>query len=77
MTAFVIDLQAERNARIEEANRDDARRRLHAVCGLAINHMLGNLPGAAEAWAIIDKAEADLRPEDTEDAILARMETRS
>ena len=77
MTAFVIDFQAERTARIEEANRDDARRRLEAAAGMAATHMLAGLPGAAEAQAIMDKAFAERLPEElTEESILRQMENK-
>ena len=75
MTAFVIDFLAERNARIEEANRDDARRKLEAMAGWAVNHMLAGLPGASEAQAILENAFAERLPEEmTEESILRQME---
>ena len=75
MTAFVIDFLAERNARIEEAHRDDAIRKLEAAAGMAVTHIVAGLPGAAEAQAIMNKAFAERLPEElTEESILRQME---
>ena len=75
MTAFVIDFLAERNARIEAANRDDAQRKLEAMVGHAVTHMIEGLPGAAEAMAILNNAfDSNLPADLTEEAILRRME---
>lgn len=72
MSEFIIDFNAKRRARIEEANAARAREQLRAAAGHAIDHILDGLPGAAEARAICDRAIGEPLPETlTEESILA------
>jgi len=74
MSEFIIDFNAKRRARIEEANAARAREQLRAAAGHAIDHILDGLPGAAEARAICDRAMGEPTPDQfSEESILAAI----